>query len=60
VEVAPFRESGYLHLMRALAAQDNVAEAVRVHERLRTLLSDELGTTPSASVRELYDQLVAR
>jgi SARP family transcriptional regulator, regulator of embCAB operon len=59
VEIAPFRESGYLHLMRALAAQDNVAEAVRVHERLRCLLRDELGTTPSASVRAIYEELVA-
>lgn len=60
VEIAPFRESGYLHLMRALAAQDNVAEAVRVHERLRGLLRDELGTTPSTPVRELYQELVGR
>ena len=60
VEIAPFRESGYLHLMRALAAQENVAEAVRVHERLRGLLRDELGTTPSAPVRELYQELVGR
>ena len=44
--------------MRALAAQDNVAEAIRVHERLRNLLRDELGTQPSASVREFYQQLV--
>ncbi len=60
IDTAPYRESGYLYLMRALAAQDNIAEAVRVHERLRKLLSDELGTTPSASVRELYDELVSR
>lgn len=60
IELAPFRESGYLHLMRALATRGNVAEAVRVHERLRLLLSDELGTTPSASVRELYRQLLAK
>jgi DNA-binding SARP family transcriptional activator len=59
VEAAPFRESGYLHLMRALAAEENFAEAIRVHERLRTLLREELGTRPSASVRELYEQLVA-
>ena len=60
VEVAPFRESGYLHLMRAYAAQDNIAEAIRVHERLRKLLSDELGTTPSEPVRQLYQDLVSR
>jgi DNA-binding SARP family transcriptional activator len=58
VQVAPFRESGYLHLMRAYVAQDNVAEAIRVHERLRCLLRDELGTAPSAPVRELYERLV--
>jgi DNA-binding SARP family transcriptional activator len=58
MEIAPFRESGYLHLMRALAAEDNVAEAIRVHERLRNLLRDELGTTPSGPVRALYEELV--
>ena len=37
VEAAPFRESGYRLLMEALAAQENIAEALRVYERLRVL-----------------------
>ncbi|MBV9830932.1 MAG: DNA-binding protein, partial [Marmoricola sp.] len=34
VELAPLRESGYRHLMRALAAQGNLAEALVVYGRL--------------------------
>ena len=43
VDAAPFRESGHLLLMRALAASGNVAEALAAYERLRILLRDELG-----------------
>src|SRR5579864_6792414 len=32
--LAPLRESGYRYLMRALAAQDNLAEALSVYSRL--------------------------
>ena len=35
VEAAPYRESGYRLLMEALAARGNVAEALRVYDRLR-------------------------
>src|SRR6185436_19834387 len=51
VERAPFRESGYLLLMRVREAQGNVVEALRVHERLRTLLRDELGVAPGPQVQ---------
>ena len=57
-EAAPFRESGYLHLMRALSAQGNVAEALRVHDRLRCLLRDELGIAPSSAVQDLHAELL--
>src|SRR5262249_9739061 len=43
----PFRESGYRTLMRAYAARGDNAEALRVYERLRRLLADELGVYPS-------------
>ena len=46
IETEPYRESGYVLLMAALEAQGNVAEGLRVFERLRTLLRDELGTRP--------------
>lgn len=58
LEASPYRESGCLHLMRALAARDNVAEALRVYDRLRVSLRDELGIAPSASVQELHARLL--
>ena len=57
-EAAPFRESGYVHLMRALATQGNVAEALRVHDTLRCLLRDELGIAPSPAVQDLHRELL--
>ena len=54
VEVVPFRESGHLLLMRALAASGNVAEALTAYERLRVLLRDELGVAPSEAVQDAY------
>jgi DNA-binding SARP family transcriptional activator len=44
--------------MQALTAQGNVAEAVQVHERLRTLLRDELGIVPSPETRDLAECLL--
>lgn len=55
---APFRESGYRYLMEVLAARNNQAEALRVYDRLRTLLRDELGATPSPATQELHRTLL--
>jgi DNA-binding SARP family transcriptional activator len=60
VEAAPFRESGYRLLMEALAAQENVAEALRVYDRLRVLLREELGVAPGAATQELHGALLRR
>ena len=57
-ELAPFRESGHRLLMEALAARGNVAEALLVHERLRTLLREELGVGPCAETRQVHERLV--
>ncbi|HMG26884.1 MAG TPA: BTAD domain-containing putative transcriptional regulator [Acidimicrobiia bacterium] len=59
VELAPLRESGYRCLMQALAAQGNSAEALRVYSGLCDTLRDELGVSPSADTRSVYEQLVA-
>ncbi len=56
--LAPYRESGHRQLMRALAAQGNLAEALRAYDDLRRLLHDELGIPPSPATRELHEQLV--
>jgi DNA-binding SARP family transcriptional activator len=58
VELAPLRESGYRCLMQALAAQGNPAEALRVYSGLCDTLRDELGVSPSADTRAVYEQLV--
>jgi pentatricopeptide repeat protein len=58
IKRAPYRESCYRHLMRALARSGNTPEALRVYEELRTLLRDELGIAPSAETLALHAQLL--
>jgi len=58
IEAAPFRESGYRLLMEALAARDNAAEALRVYDRLRVLLREELGVAPGAAAQDLHRGLL--
>jgi SARP family transcriptional regulator, regulator of embCAB operon len=60
IEISPFRESGYRHLMEYFAARDDVAEALQVYERLRTLLREELGVAPSPTAQELHRRLLGR
>ena len=55
---APYHEVGYRLLMEALESGGNVAEAVRVYERLRVLLRDELGTAPARELRGLHERLL--
>ena len=59
IRLAPLRESGYRYLMEALAAQDNVAEALRVYGQLSDCLRDQLGVSPGPATRELYQRLLA-
>jgi len=56
---APYRESGYCLLMRALEGQGNVVEAMRVYEELRIRLRDDLGASPSAEANEIHRRLLA-
>jgi DNA-binding SARP family transcriptional activator len=58
IELAPFRESGYRALMQALERQGNFAEALRVYDRVRCLLRDELGTAPAPPLQELHERLL--
>jgi DNA-binding SARP family transcriptional activator len=58
IDIEPFRESGYVLLMEALAAQGNVAEGVRIFERLRSLLRDDLGTVPSPEALAVHERLI--
>jgi peptide/nickel transport system substrate-binding protein len=54
----PFRESGYRMLMRAHSAAGNNAEALRVYERCRHLLADELGAFPSPETESIYREIL--
>jgi tetratricopeptide (TPR) repeat protein len=58
IEAEPYRESGYVLLMQALRIQGNVAEALRIFERLRSLLREELGTAPSPEALRAHDELL--
>jgi DNA-binding SARP family transcriptional activator len=58
IETEPYRESGYVLLMGAYAAQGNVAEGLRVFEQLRTLLRDELGSPPSPEAMQMHERLL--
>jgi len=58
VELEPFRESSYRGLMQAHVAAGNPAEALRVYERCRRFLADELGAYPSAESEALYLEIL--
>jgi DNA-binding SARP family transcriptional activator len=58
IELAPYRETGHRILMEALERSGNVAEALRVYDRLRVLLREELGIVPSPAVQSVYRRLL--
>jgi SARP family transcriptional regulator, regulator of embCAB operon len=60
LEHNPLRETGYRLLMQALAARGNVAEALHVYERARTVLRDELGIPPGPAIQEIHAALLGR
>jgi branched-chain amino acid transport system substrate-binding protein len=59
VELEPYRESGYRRLMQAHAGAGNRAEGLRVYERCRRFLADELGAYPSPETESVYRELLA-
>lgn len=54
LRLEPFRETTYRTLMRAHATAGNRAEALRVYQRCRDLLAEELGVDPSQETEGLY------
>lgn len=58
VALRPFRETSHRLLMRAHAAAGNTAEALRVYQCCRDLLSRELGVSPSPETRALHSELL--
>ena len=58
IAVEPYRDSGYRRLMQAHALGGNRAEGLRVYERCRTFLADELGAYPSPETESIYRELL--
>ena len=58
VERQPFREDCYALLMDAQARRGNSAEALRTFERLRVLLREELGASPSPEVVAVHERVL--
>jgi len=58
VEIDPFRETAYQHLMRLHAHMGNRAEALRVFGCCRELLKEELGASPSPETEALFLEIL--
>ncbi|PRY31024.1 BTAD domain-containing putative transcriptional regulator [Umezawaea tangerina] len=54
----PLREPLHALLLRALHAADRRSEALAVYEDVRRRLADELGTDPSAELRQVHQALL--
>jgi SARP family transcriptional regulator, regulator of embCAB operon len=59
IGLEPYRERGYQRLMRLLTQMGDRAEAVRVFERCRVLLSEELGVDPSPETMSVHRELLS-
>jgi Bacterial transcriptional activator domain len=58
IALDPFREMGYRRSMEAHSAAGNRAEALRVYERCRRLLREELGAYPSPETESIHRTLL--
>jgi DNA-binding SARP family transcriptional activator len=52
--VDPYRENGYVRLMRLHLSRGERAEALRVYEQCRVTLADELGVRPSSETEAVH------
>jgi DNA-binding SARP family transcriptional activator len=50
----PYRETGYVRLMRLHVGRGNRAEALRAYEQCRAILAHDLGVTPSPQTEAVY------
>ncbi len=58
IAAAPFRESAHRLLMEVHEAAGNPAEALRAFEELRSLLREELGTTPGPAAMSVFERVL--
>ncbi len=58
IELEPFQETGYRHLMQMHAQMGNRGEALRVFGKCRELFRDELGADPSQETERLFLEIL--
>jgi DNA-binding SARP family transcriptional activator len=58
IELEPFQETAYRHLMRLHAQMGNRGEALRVFGKCRELLRDELGADPSPETEAAFLEIL--
>lgn len=59
LEIEPLDEENHAVLMRLLASEGQAAALTRQFRDLERRLQNELGTTPSAGIRALYERLLS-
>ena len=58
IDLEPFQETGYRHLMQIHADMGNRAEALRVFGKCRELFRDELGADPSQETERVFLEIL--
>ena len=58
IELEPFHETGYRHLMKLHAQMGNRGEALRVFGRCRELFREELGADPSQETERVFLEIL--
>jgi len=58
IELEPFQETGYRHLMQTHAQMGNRGEALRVFGKCRELFRDELGADPSQETERVFLEIL--
>jgi DNA-binding SARP family transcriptional activator len=58
IELEPFQETGYRHLMQMHAHMGNRGEALRVFGKCRELFRDELGADPSQETERVFLEIL--
>lgn len=58
IELEPFQETGYRHLMQMHAEMGNRGEALRVYAKCRELFREELGADPSQETERVFLEIL--
>ncbi len=57
IELEPWDEPAYVHLMHLLAIEGKRSAALTYYETCRRMLAEQFGVEPAAATKRLYDQI---